>query len=252
MFCIEEITDKFLHGDCIETMRRIPKGSIDLIVTSPPYNMNLSKRSQRKNALWKQTLLEQGYDGIGDAMPWEEYVEWQKECLCCMMDLLKEDGAIFYNHKWRTQNGLLKHRCEWLDTFPVRQIIIWSRGVGVNFNPSSFVSTYEVIYLIAKPKFYLAERATGMGDVWSIQQDNNNPEHPASFPVELPLRAIRSTNAQLILDPFMGSGTTAIAAKRLGRHFIGIEQSAKYIELAERRLWGKEGETSKNGPCLFG
>ena len=71
-------------------------------------------------------------------------------------------------------------------------------------------------------------------------------EHPAPFPVALIERIISSTNANLILDPFMGSGTTAIAAKKLGRSFVGIEISPEYIDLAKRRM-----DDSLRTPTLF-
>jgi modification methylase len=67
-----------------------------------------------------------------------------------MMRLLTDDGAIFYNHKWRVQDGLLQDRNDIVSGFPVRQIIIWHRNGGINFNKGYFLPTYEVIYLIAK------------------------------------------------------------------------------------------------------
>lgn len=81
--------------------------------------------------------------------------------------------------------------------FPVRQIIIWQRKGGLNFNPGYFVPTYEVIYLIAKKKFRLAPKANGAGDVWSLTQEMNN-DHPAAFPVKLIDRIVSSTGAGLI------------------------------------------------------
>ena len=101
-----------------------------------------------------------------------------------MMRVLTPEGAIFYNHKWRVQKGLLQDRTDIVDGFPVRQIIIWQRSGGFNHNPGYFLPTYEVVYLIAKPGFRLAPKAGGVGDVWRIRQDRGNP-HPASFPVDL-------------------------------------------------------------------
>jgi site-specific DNA-methyltransferase (adenine-specific) len=136
-----------------------------------------------------------------------------------MMRVLKEDGAIFYNHKWRVQNGLLQDRSDIVKGFPVRQILIWRRKGGLNFNPGYFLPTYEVIYLIAKPKFKLAPKANAYGDVWEFTQEMNN-KHPAAFPVDLIKRIISSTSASVILDPFIGSGTTAVASRALRRDYI--------------------------------
>jgi modification methylase len=152
-----------------------------------------------------------------------------------MLRLLKPEGAIFYNHKWRVQDGLLQDRQDIVAGFPVRQIIIWKRKGGINFNPGYFLPTYEVIYLIAKPKFKLASKANAYGDIWEFTQEMNNP-HPAPFPVDLINRIISSTCANIVLDPFMGSGTTAIAALMNSRHYIGIEISPEYNILAKTRI----------------
>jgi modification methylase len=152
-----------------------------------------------------------------------------------MLRLVKEDGAIFYNHKWRVQGGILQDRQDIVSGLPVRQTIIWQRAGGVNFTDRFFLPTYEVIYLIAKPNFRLIPKANRVGDVWRFSQDRNNP-HPAPFPVALPERIIRSTSADIILDPFMGSGSTAIAAKNLKRQYIGIELSPDYCAMAEVRI----------------
>jgi modification methylase len=155
-----------------------------------------------------------------------------------MLRLLKDDGAIFYNHKWRVQAGLLQDRQDIVTGFPVRQIIIWKRKGGINFNKGYFLPTYEVIYVIAKPKFILAPKANAHGDIWEFTQETNNP-HPAPFPITLVERIITSTHAEIILDPFMGSGTTAVAAQKNGRDFIGIDISHEYCNMALRRLNGE-------------
>lgn len=219
-------------------MKDIPDASVDLIVTSPPYNLKNSTGNGMKcgkGGKWSNAALINGYADYDDCMPHQLYVNWQRDCLTQMMRVLKDDGAIFYNHKWRVQNGLLQDRQDIVSGFPVRQIIIWRRKGGINFNKGYFLPTYEVIYLIAKPNFVLAPKANAYGDVWEFMQEQNNG-HPAPFPVALIDRIISSTNAQIILDPFMGSGTTAVVAQGLGRDFIGIELSPEYVKLAESRL----------------
>jgi modification methylase len=147
----------------------------------------------------------------------------------------KDTGAVFYNNKWRVQAGLLQDRQDIVSGFPVRQIIIWKRAGGINFNPGYFLPTYEVIYLIAKKKFKLAPKANACGDVWEFSQEMNN-SHPAPFPVALIDRIVKSTTAEIVLDPFMGSGTTAIAALKNNRKYIGIELAPEYVELAQVRI----------------
>ena len=226
------------RGDCIDLMNQMPAESIDLIVTSPPYNIKNSTGNGLKNGSggkWPQAELIKGYADYDDSMPHDEYVAWQRRCLSAMMRVLSADGAIFYNHKWRVQGGLLQDRQDIVSGFPVRQIIIWQRNGGINFNPGYFLPTYEVIYLIAKRKFKLAPKANAQGDVWRIPQETKNP-HPAPFPLALAQKCIDSTEAEVVLDPFMGSGTTAIAAEIAGRQWIGMDISAEYCQLARDRI----------------
>lgn len=243
---LEKILDKIICGDSVKEMRKLPDEPVDLVVTSPPYNLKNSTGNGMKDGRggkWSSAALIEGYAQHPDNMPHEEYVAWQRSCLTEMFRLIKPNGAIFYNHKWRVQNGLLQDRQDIVSGFPVRQIIIWRRKGGINFNAGYFLPTYEVIYLIAKSDFTLAPKANAVGDVWEFTQETNN-EHPAPFPLALIERIIRSTTAEVILDPFMGSGTTAVAAKSLGRRFIGIELSPEYCASARTRI-------KKLPPTLF-
>ena len=211
---IENYLNKIICGDCLETMKKMPSNSIDLVVTSPPYNLKNSTGNGMKDGRggkWAGAALVNGYSHHDDNMPHEEYVKWQRECLTEMFRLIKDDGAIFYNHKWRVQDGLLQDRQDIISGLPVRQIIIWRRKGGINFNPGYFLPTYEVIYMIAKPNFKLAPKANAFGDVWEFTQEMKN-EHPAPFPVALIDRIIGSTTGKIVLDPFMGSGTTSVVA----------------------------------------
>ncbi len=236
---IDKYLNTIVNGDCLSVMRSMPDESVNIIITSPPFNiLNTTgggMKASYKSKKWANAELRNGYDGYNDNMPHELYVKWQRECLTEMMRLIPNDGAIFYNHKWRVQNGLIQDRADIMEGFPVRQIIIIQRAGGLNFNDGYFLPTYEVVYLICKPKFKLIKGANGLGDVWKINQIKYK-DHPAPFNVELPDKIIKSTSAQIILDPFMGSGTTAIAALKNNRSFIGIEQSQKYVDVANKRI----------------
>ena len=213
----------------------MPDACVDLIVTSPPYNLRNSTGSGMINSTEWSPLNEHGYADHDDKMQYDDYVEWQVSVLTECMRLIPDDGAIFYNHKWRVQGGLIQDRYDIVKHFPVRQIIIWQRAGGFNFNDHYFVPTYEVIYMIAKPKFRLLPKANALGDVWRIPQDFDN-DHPAPFPIEVPSRIIQSVSAKTVLDPFVGSGTTAVAARMHGRDYIGIELSQEYVDMANARL----------------
>ena len=234
----QDFLNKIICGDSLAVMRQMPDECLDLVVTSPPYNLKNSTGNGMRDGRggkWSNAALISGYQDHDDEMPHEEYAKWQKDCLSEMFRLIKKDGAIFYNHKWRVQNGLLQDRQDIVAGFPVRQIIIWKRKGGINFNPGYFLPTYEVIYMIPKPDFRLAPKTNGVGDVWEFTQEMKN-EHPAPFPVALIERIVRSTPAQIVLDPFSGSGTTAVVCQGLKRNFIGIELSPKYVEMSKRRL----------------
>jgi len=234
----ETFLDKIICGDSLEVMRKMPDKCLDLVVTSPPYNLKNSTGNGMKDGRgrkWAGAALVNGYSHYDENMPHDEYAKWQKACLTEMFRLIKDDGSIFYNHKWRVQNGLLQDRQDIVEDFPVRQIIIWRIKGGINFNHGYFLPTYEVIYLIPKPKFKLAPKANAYGDVWEFTQEMNN-HHPTPFPVVLIDRIISSTNTQITLDPFMGSRTTAIVAMGLKRHYIGIDLSPEYCEMAKKRI----------------
>ena len=242
---LEEYLNKIINADCLEVLKKLPSNSIDLVVTSPPYNLKNSTGNGMKDGRggkWANSALIAGYDTYDDCLPNDEYAKWQHEVLLELVRIIKNDGAIFYNHKWRVQAGLIQDRRDIVYDVPLRQIIIWKRKGGINFNAGYFLPTYEVIYLIAKKDFKLMPHCNRYGDVWEIMQEQRN-DHPAPFPVELIDRIISSTSAKVILDPFMGSGTTAVVAAGLGRNFIGIEKSPKYCEAAIERL-----EKNKTNP----
>ena len=249
------------HGDCRAILGAIPL--VDLVFTSPPYNLGTSVggafewlRKGKKlghyahdarlgkrggTGKWSGGSLAHGYGAHDDAMPHDEYVLWQKSILRLCWERLSDTGAIYYNHKPRIQDGLLItplwYIPEELEAENLRQIVIWARAGGMNFTQVSYVPTHEWIVIIAKPDFRLRDQsASGVGDVWRVAQQTGDIDHPAPFPVALPARAIETTTAQLILDPFMGSGTTLVAAKAAGRRAIGIEIEERYCEIAAQRL----------------
>lgn len=220
------------HGsvDDLHLLHNELAGRVDLVVTSPPYNLG-AKRSRGQE--W--SALADGYDTHSDDMPHNDYVSWQQSVLAALWSLLSSDGAIFYNHKPRV--GGIQVRLP-LELIPghmhLRQIIVWDRGSGFNRTGAYFVPTHEWLMLIAKSEFRISTR--NIDDVWRIPFETGS-DHPAPFPLALAKRAIAATTGtQLVLDPFAGSGTTLRAAKDLGRKAVGIELSERYCEMAAHRL----------------
>jgi hypothetical protein len=144
--------------------------------------------------------------------------------------------AVWWNHRPRIIHGRLTEPLDGMFPMPVSQRITWDRGTGIDVNLRRFCTRGEYIYLFAKDEFRLPDHSTsGQGDVWRFGPETRSP-HPAPFPLELPKRCIAATDgARIVLDPFMGSGTTLRAARDLGLRSIGIEQSEAYCEHAAER-----------------
>jgi site-specific DNA-methyltransferase (adenine-specific) len=235
----EQANLALLLGDCGELLPRFPRGAFDLVFTSPPYNLKNSTGNGFKGpgrGRWENAALMEGYDDHDDAMPWPEYTLWQQGILRGCWDLLNDHGAVYYNHKPRVQANEVRLPTMYNPGLPLRQVIIWKRAGGMNFNSGYYLPMHEWIMVLAKPAFRLkSQGASGIGDVWDVCQEKDS-DHPAPFPVGLPLRALETTGAKSILDPFAGSGTTLMAAKLLGAAGVGIDNCERYLEGAARRL----------------
>lgn len=244
-------------GDCLEAIQGLEPGAFDAVITSPPYNLGGSPWPHLGH--WKpgdasgsgsKSKWRNGSDACAgiqygthaDAMPWEEYVSWQHAVLSALWEKLPADGVIFYNHKPRVIGGKLWTPLELLPPcVSMRQIIIWARPGGMNYNPTAFVPTYEWIIVLAKPRFRLRSRAaSGLGDLWMMNPEKN--PHPAPFPVELPARILKAAGCRRIFDPFMGGGTTGVACVRMGRDFMGCEVDPAYFEIARERIKAEQNK----------
>ena len=227
------------HGDCATILPTLDP--VDLVITSPPYNMGLvpggnGRGMYRPGASNKAGRFRDGYGTHTDALPQDEYDAWQREVLFACWSRLTDTGAIFYNHRPRVEHGVIRLPLGFDFGLPVRQVITWDRGTGIDVNLRQFCTVGEWIIVIAKPDFRLIDHsASGMGDVWRLGMETR-VAHPAPFPLALPVKALTATGARTVLDPFAGSGTTLRAAKDLGRRAIGIEIEERFCELAVERL----------------
>lgn len=214
-----------------------------IVVTSPPYNMGLTpggngRGMYRPSASRKGGRFRDGYDDShDDAMPQDEYDDWQRRTLGLLWELIPEDGAIFYNHRQRVEHGKVRLPLGMDFPIPLRQIITWDRKTGIGPNLRHYCSVAEWILLFAKSEFRLVSHsASGEGDVWRLGQAQEDYGHPAPFPLSLPMRAIASTGSRSVLDPYAGTGTTLVAATLAGIRGVGIEKSERYCEIIARRL----------------
>jgi site-specific DNA-methyltransferase (adenine-specific) len=238
------VNDDFLKFNYVKP------NSIDLIVTSPPYNVDIE------------------YEGYRDDVPYEKYLEFTEKWLRIAYELLKPDGRMCLNipldkSKGRTRKGF---QSVYVDVVTIAKkvgfnyfsTIIWNEGnISKRTAWGSFASAsapyviapVEVIVLLYKHSWKKLKK--GISDIspeefkqwtlglWTFPGENpKNVGHPAPFPIELPWRCIKlfSYIGDIVLDPFVGSGTTLIAAYMLRRRAIGIDISRKYCEIARERL----------------
>ena len=211
------------NADCRDILPLIPDKSIDLVPTSPPYNITTGK-----GGAWQ---IDDWYD---DSLPEDEY---QKRQIAILNELYRVASCVCYNHKIRQRGNLALHPLAWIfqTKWLLFQEIIWNRGSTHNHCGNYFYPIDERIFILVKDAGAITITNRGLSTIWRINFEINSP-HPAPFPELLPAKVISSiTPANMILDPFLGSGTTAYCAKKLGRKCIGIELEEKYCEIAARR-----------------
>jgi len=226
------------HGDCREVLPQIE--DIKCCVTSPPYNQKLDKIvasgfMAEGNSQWASRISGSYFD----SKPEDEYESEQIEILSLIFDITARNGSLFYNHKCRWRDKVLIHPVELIRKTPwkLRQEIIWARDGSLTQNAKMFPPSEERIIWCFKDSWHWNQDANRWMSVWRIDSAKNTP-HPVAFPIDIPRRCIVATTDQgdVVLDPFMGSGTTLRAAKDLGRKAIGIEIEERYCEIAANRL----------------
>lgn len=222
--------NKIYNENCFDTMRRMPDNFIDLVVTSPPYN--LGEKHHTGNNILK------AYDTYIDNLPEEEYQAQQILILNELWRVVKEGGSVMYNHKNRIRNGLQISPYEWIfkTKWNIKQEIVWFNG-SQNFDKCRFYPMTERIYWLSKGKDTGFFNEINQHDLIQDNAVGIKQEHKRAFPLVLAERFIMCfPNAKLIYDPYMGSGTTALAAIKQKKDYIGSEISVNYCEIANKRL----------------
>jgi DNA modification methylase len=240
-------------GDCLNLIPKLQDNSIDLILTSPKYNVDLP-----------------GYDKGGDKMKHTDYIKWLRQIFKEIYPKLKKGGRCAINvgdgenGRIHTHSDIIQFMCHSLRYLPYTTIVWHKHNTSVrtswgSFNsPSnpSFPTAMEYILIFAKESYKLQD--IGETDLtreefveWSLipwefprsaykesSRLINSGIHPAPFPLELPRRLIKMLTwvGATVLDPFIGSGTTAEECKRLGRNYIGFDISEKYVDYAKKRI----------------
>jgi len=246
---------RLIHGDCLVEMDKlIQEGvKVDAIITSPPYNKAGYEgfiRKRHKDDNWKRRNIDYDDESSNDFMEESKYQEWQIEVLNKCWELLKDDGSIFYNHKVRVAQHKASHPIEWLlkTKLNFRQQIIWDRKSSPAISPIRYIPSTELVFWLTKtatqPRFERKDDTLHKGEVWTIQPSKNE-NHPATFPSELVENIVYNLpEDSLILDCFMGIGTTGVVCKKLNRDFIGIELVKDYFDYSKKRIENIENNSS--------
>ncbi len=228
---------KLIHGDSLTELKKIESNSVDLVVTSPPYNKNYWTRNRTKGT-WKRVIE---YDSISDMLEPEEYVKQQTDILNELVRVIKPTGSIFYNHMDILHKNNTIHP-SYVYNFNIKQIIVWDRGNTPSLTKEYFFKTTEWIFWIKKDwdasPYFDKTQATHKKNIWRINKEKNNI-HPAPFPEELVENIVKSCCPEngLVLDCYNGSGTTAVVCKKNNKDYIGIDISEEYIKMTKERLW---------------
>ena len=234
---------ELMNGDCIESMKSMPDNSVDLVFTSPPYNMNLRIRNGKYCSRQIVKEISTKYQNYDDNLPMDDYLEFNRRVL---NECLRVSDLVFYNVQFLTGNkpALFKLIGEFADK--IKEFIIWDK---VNAQPAIgsgvMNSRFEVILVLqnSAPEsrlFNTAQFDRGtIQNLWQIKRGKRpSGTHGAVFPVELAEKVISnfSNPDALILDPFMGTGSCGVAALNLGRRFMGVEMDCDYFNLACDRI----------------
>jgi len=210
------IGDAILYlGDCLEILPTL--GPVDAVVTDPPYNYGK----------WYGKYHD-------DDMPELEFWVWLEERMRALP--IRDGGVIYF-----TCSTQMMARCEAWEFLRFRQWLIWHRPNLINVHAhSDWKHTYEPIYYGGKGSFKTTKGIFPDSAVFTIAAPQSNFAdgrwHITQKPIGLYMAILPRVDAQTILDPFMGSGTTGVACARLGRKFIGIEIEPKYFDIACKRI----------------
>ena len=237
--------NKIYQEDCLSTLKKMKDDSVDVVITSPPYNMNLRIRNGKYCSRQIVKEISTKYTEFSDNLPIEEYNEFHTNVL---KELLRVSDLIFYNIQIVTgsKRSIFKMIGEFSEN--LKEIIVWDKGNGQPAMQQQVLNRRTELILIFEKDYPISRQFRKRGefkrgtldDLWLIKRGKKvgGENHGAVFPEELVSTILENFSKEddIIYDPFMGTGTTAVVAKQLNRKFIGSEISQRYIEIAEERL----------------
>ena len=239
---------EIFNENCIDTLSGIEDDSVDLVITSPPYNMNLRIRngkycSRQINPPTKEFTTK--YTGFNDNLPIDEFYEFH---LNVLRELLRVSKIVFYNIQIVTgsKRAFFKIIGE-LNEY-LKDIIVWDKGhaqpamaKGVLNRQTELILVFDKNNAISRQFEKRNFNRGTLNDIWLIKRGSKSKElknHSAVFPEALVEKILInfSNENDIVYDPFVGSGTTGIVAKKLNRKFIGSEILKEYADLARKRI----------------
>lgn len=229
--------NKIHHGDCIELCNKLKDNSIDCVVTSPPY-FNSNKKYQRGTGFhYTQDVGEPLY-------VIQDFFE-------ALKPKLKDEGVICLNLGFSYGETGVMRPFEVVDRlrkkagYFVNDIIIWHKNNPIPLN-KRLTNAIEYIFVLSKTPSIKYQTKKYTHNVFKFPVDSGNGVHSAVFPIELPNVCLDHFTKEndVVLDPFMGSGTTAISCINLNRNYIGFEINKSYIEFSEKRIIKETKQTT--------
>lgn len=226
----DDFINQIICGDNLEIMRGFPGNFVDLTITSPPYNLgNNHHTGSKRHKTYDDNLTE------------NEYQKQQIEVLNEIHRITKESGSLFYNHKNRIKNGISITPYQWIlkSNWIMKQELVWFNG-SQNFDKIRFYPMTERVYwLVKSPKTKLFN-TINHHDFFNKKEwgaVGTKDIHKRAFPEKMVEDILKCfPDAKVILDPYIGKGTTAVVCKKLSKAYIGIDISKEYCELANKHI----------------
>ncbi len=227
---------------CLDTMSLFGDNSVNCVITSPPYNMNLRIRNGVYCSRQIVPEFSTKYVDFADNMPVEQFYDFHKKVL---HEILRISPLVFYNISIVTGSKAAFFKLIGDFAHKLKDIIIWDKGHGQPAMQAGVLNRQSELLLVFSDdaisrqfKIHNFERGT-VSDVWAIPRSRKiDKSHGAVFPEALVEKIIRNFTREgdVVYDPFMGTGTTLVVAKRLNRAYFGSEISKHYCEIASQRL----------------
>ena len=262
---------KIYNEDCFETLNKLEKNSVDIVLTSPPYNTSRVSKSGDVEAKLRQDnghFPDDRYDVHNDNMTNEEYCDFTKRLFLGFDKILKENGVVLYNISYGSENSECMFRAInsiLVDTpFTIADVIVWKKATAIpnNVSKNKLTRICEFVFVFCREtefmtftanKMVVSSSSTGQDiyeNIYNYVEARNNdeccPYNKSTYSVELctKLLGIYAPKNATVYDPFMGSGTTAVACKKLRMNCYGSEISENQYKWANDRL---SGVVLKNG-----